>query len=656
MSAAVRGRGANDREARVERQLAIAQQITHIGSWEWDARTNAVAWSDELYRIYGLEPQSCEITFESFLGRLHPDDRERVRGEVLGALERAGRFAYDERIVRPDGTIRQLETVGEAERDEQGRVLGLIGTCRDVTDEREREETFRVYADLVHYAQIPLSVWEVGDPDDGGSVRLIAYNPAAERAARRELDGALGHRFRDLFPYAAGATFEQTLLGVAKDGQVREASVRQSNNPRYPTRALAMKAFPLPGKRVGMAVDDITAETQARRQQDGEQRLLEMIVDGADLSRILTALVLSIEEHARPAIGSVLLLDPLGVEVRHAAAPHLPPDYCKAIDGHRIGPSAGSCGTAAYLRRPVFVEDIATDPLWADYRDIALPHGLRACSSTPILATDGRVLGTFALYYREPRLPSAEDATLIERATHLARIAIERRQLEDQLRALSAHVESVREDERTGIAREIHDELSQALTALKMDLAWLGRRIANEGSVSPARLLDKLRAMSEMTDEVIGQVRRISAELRPIVLDDLGLLAAIEWQAQEFERRTGTACVIRSNLGEAQLGRDLSTAVFRIFQEALTNVARHAGAQHVEVRLDRYTGVLRLDVEDDGKGIGPEAVRSPSSLGLLGIRERARRLGGTAVIRNREPSGTIVSLQVPADEGRERAP
>jgi PAS domain S-box-containing protein len=641
----------NDHPARVERQLAMAQQITHIGSWGWNVRTNAVEWSDELYRIYGLEPQSIDITFESFLARVHPADRQRIIREVTAALEKGARFAYDERIVRPDGSVRQLLTVGEPDRDDEGHVIGLIGACRDVTDEREREETARLYADVVHHAQIALSVWEVGQPDDPSTVRLLAFNPAAERAALRPLHGFIGHPFRDLFPYAAGATFEHLLVAVARDGGVKEAVVHQSRNPQYPTRALAMRAFPLPGNRVGMAVDDITLETQARRLQEAEKGVLEMIVTGARLPRILETLVLAIEEHARPAIASVLLLDVAGVRVHHVAAPHLPESYCLAIDGASIGPTAGSCGTAAFRRRAVFVEDIANDPLWESYRDVALASGLRACSSTPIVATDGRVLGTFALYYREPRVPTAADRELIERATHLAGIAIERTQVEEQLRALSARVESVREEERTGIAREIHDELGQSLTALKMDLAWVCRRLSSASEVSPESLVQKLSAMSDMTDEIIGQVRRISADLRPGVLDDLGLLAAIEWQAQEFEKRTGTACVVESDMEDAHLARDLSTAVFRIFQEALTNVARHAEATRVDVRLCRKDGKARLEVTDDGIGISPESQRSPGSLGLLGIRERARRLGGTATIVSAASGGTVVSLEVPMGSG-----
>ena len=631
-----------ERLARVERQLAIAQQITHIGSWEWDPATNEVTWSDELYRIYGLEPQSCVITFEFFLSRLHPDDRARVQREVGQALERGGRFEYPERVVRPDGSIRELATVGEGAVDGNGRVVGLIGTCRDVTAERRRDETIRLYADIVHHMQIGLAVWDVGDPGDIDTVRLVTHNPASEAVARRPLAGCLGQPFRSIFPFGAGSPIEKLILDVARDGRVHETVVDRAQNPAHPNRAVAAKAFPLPGGRVGLSVEDVTEASRARRLKDAEYHVLETIASGGELRGTLEALVLAIEEHSPPTLGSILLLDHDGLPVRHGAAPHLPAAYIQGIDGAPIGPSAGSCGTAAWRRTPVYVEDIETDPLWDDYRELARAHGLRACWSTPILANDGRVLGTFALYDRVPRAPTAEDIALIDRATHLAGIAIEQRQLEDQLRALSAHVESVREDERTGIAREIHDVLGQELTALKMDLAWLARRATGQEP-----LLEKLRAMSAATDEIIQQVRRISTELRPGVLDDLGLLAAIEWQAQEFQQRTGTTTTVESNGGDTQLGRDVSTALFRIFQEALTNVARHAGAKHVGVRLGLEGDDVELEVRDDGRGITPLEAANPRSLGLLGIRERARRLGGRAVVAANASGGTRVSIRVP---------
>jgi len=300
-----------------------------------------------------------------------------------------------------------------------------------------------------------------------------------------------------------------------------------------------------------------------------------------------------------------------------------------------------------YRRTAVIVTDIMVDQLWKDYRFVATDHDLRACWSMPIFANDERVLGTFALYYRQPRSPTKPQLELIQRATYIAGIAIERSQMEEQLRALSAHLESAREDERAGIAREIHDELGQALTGLKMDLGWIGRRLEARGT----ELAERMDAMSKLIDETIGQVRRISAELRPGILDDLGLSSALEWQAKEFAKRTGTRCAFHSNVADVKFARDVSTAFFRICQEALTNVARHAGATSVDIRLERIGERLLLLVADDGAGMKP-GTEKPESLGLLGIRERARRLGGEVEVTAGKAGGTIVSLAVPLEGER----
>ena len=621
-------------------QLDVAQKITHIGSWEWNVRTNRVAWSDELYRIYGLEPQSCDITLESFLARVHPDDRESTMTAVRAALRDGGKFAYPERIVRPDGSVRYLETVGETVADELGAIIGLVGTCRDVTETHALDEELRLHADIVRMVQIGLSVWSIGDPGDPNTFRLVAFNPAAEKVAREPLVGVLGRTLREILPYAKNGLFEHALATTARDGGVHEAIIERSKGDKDPTRALSIKAFPLPGGRVGVAAEDITTAMRARALQQAEQHVLERIARGFPLPEVLDALARVVEEHTRPATVSILLLDDDGEHIRHGAAPTLPRGYTRGIDGAAIGPKAGSCGTAAWRKEPVYVTDIETDPLWDDYRELAARFGLRACWSTPILSSDGHVLGTFALYYREPRGPRDEDKRLIARATEIAGIAIQRSRLETRLRDLSAHAERAREEERSGIARELHAELGQGLTALKLDVAWLGRH-------TDGALAEKLRSMSSLCDQLIGSTQRMSSELRPGLLDSVGLVAALESHAHELSERTGIACTVESTMGEAQTDRETSTALFRIVQEALTNVTRHAKARHVEVRLERVGEALRVEVRDDGIGIARERIEGPRSLGLLGIRERARRLGGTAEITSAAGKGTVLTVTVP---------
>jgi PAS domain S-box-containing protein len=214
---------------------------------------------------------------------------------------------------------------------------------------------------------------------------------------------------------------------------------------------------------------------------------------------------------------------------------------------------------------------------------------------------------------------------------------------QDSLRALSAHLQTVREEERASIAREIHDDLGQLLTGLKMDLSWFLRHLHPD----PGKLQEKVLGMGQLVDQTVQTVRRISTELRPRILDDFGLVAALEWQSEEFYKKAGIPCVFRSNVRHFDLEPDRSIAVFRIFQEALTNVARHSAATKVESSLKKNGKSLFLTIQDNGRGITEEEVANHQSLGLIGMRERALIFGGTVEIKGKNGKGTKVFLSLP---------
>ena len=216
----------------------------------------------------------------------------------------------------------------------------------------------------------------------------------------------------------------------------------------------------------------------------------------------------------------------------------------------------------------------------------------------------------------------------------------------DQLRKLTARLESVREEERILIAREIHDELGQALTGVKLELCLLHDQIAE---VSPM-MRKKLESISTLVDGTIQSVQRIATELRPVVLDQLGLIPAIEWQAHEFQARTGIQCTLDVYLRAVTLSHAGSTAMFRIFQEILTNVARHAQASVVHITLQEQAGSLVLDVRDNGRGVTDAELADPHSLGLVGMRERALLLGGETIFTGSPGTGTAVRVRIPLDQ------
>ncbi len=217
----------------------------------------------------------------------------------------------------------------------------------------------------------------------------------------------------------------------------------------------------------------------------------------------------------------------------------------------------------------------------------------------------------------------------------------------DLLRALSAKLQSAREEEGTRIARELHDELGSALTSLNWGLEEVDKRLSAGDRVDLSALRTKVKTMVTLVDSTIDTVRRISSELRPSVLDDLGLVEAIEWQAQQFQAQTGIIYQSDCSVEDIGLNREQSTAVFRIFQEALTNILRHAEATRFSSTLKLEANSLVLIIGDNGKGITASEVSRPQSLGLLGMRERAHLVGGEINISGAEGQGTVITVRVP---------
>lgn len=243
----------------------------------------------------------------------------------------------------------------------------------------------------------------------------------------------------------------------------------------------------------------------------------------------------------------------------------------------------------------------------------------------------------------------------VAHALEQARLRRERKRALDGLklakeryRALAGRLETIREQERTAIAREIHDVLAQELTRLKIDLVWLARRLSRPvDEAQRPELVARITDATTQTDTAITTVQRIATGLRPVILDSLGLPAAIEWQTEDFSRRTGLACSVTLPDGEFTLDRERATALFRILQESLTNIARHARASTVKVSLVQQNGAIELTVQDDGSGINNAAAADPRSIGLIGMSERAQAFGGALMIVGTPGRGTSVTARIP---------
>lgn len=422
----------------------------------------------------------------------------------------------------------------------------------------------------------------------------------------------------------------------------------------------AEKSEGQPSRLCGVMID-ITIRKRAALLQAGLTRVLDLLARGMPLGRVLTELAMTIDAQQTGMRSSILRLDESGRRLLHVAGPHLPAAYNEAIHGAEIGPAVGSCGTAAYRGERVVVTDIATDPLWKDYRDLAAAAGLGACWSQPVKAADGRVLGTFAIYYDQPRRPSQDEISLIEQAAYLAGVAMEHdaagealRRNESALRVsheriqyLAGRLLTAQEDERRRLARELHDDLAQRMALVGLETGRLERTAGG----LPVEVRERLSAIQRLVGELAEDLHDLSRRLHPTILRDLGLVDAIRSECESFTDREGIPVWLDVGHVRRELPEDASICLYRVLQEALRNIAKHSRASDASVRLTELEGGLVLQIEDSGVGIGSGETGRQTGVGLASMRERVRIAGGRLEVGPIPGSGgTRVSATLPLPE------
>lgn len=492
-----------------EARLAEAQRIARLGNWDWDIVSNTLAWSDEIYRIFGLQPREFGATYEEFLNSVHPDDRAHVQRAVDEALERGTPYSIDHRILLPDGGQRIVHEQAEVTFDGSGRALRMMGTVQDITERKQME------------------------------------------------------------------------LALAESNEALE-------------------------KRV---------EERTARLRESEERFRQLAENINEVFWMTT-----------PDGGEVLYISPAYEQTWGRGRDQV-------YDNPRAWLEAVHPGDRSRVEN-AFFNEIATGRFDEEFR-IVRPDGSVRWVRDRAFA----VRNEAGEIYRVAGI--AEDVTAQKEASEALN------QSREQLRQLALHQEADRESLRTRIAREIHDELGQALMALNLDLHWLLRRYESGEPLARDQVDKKLREMMEMVSQTARAVQKISSELRPIILDDLGLEAALVWYVEQFQQKTGMQAEKAISLGEDRFADELATTLYRVLQEALTNISRHARATRFSVEVTQQGEHIRMLISDNGVGIDEDRLRKNDSFGLIGMRERVLALQGHLDIRSEPGRGTVVSITLP---------
>src|SRR5256712_3356207 len=366
------------------------------------------------------------------------------------ALGHGLRASWSNPILSSEGKVLGTFCIYDREtRNPSPQDLGLIEKATDlarVAIERDRAEAAlrtseQKYRDLINASPDAICVIDA----DG---KCVLINPAGVKLAGRPEDELIGSSIRDTYLPEERHLLEQRIEKLKTAGSFRFERKFLRRNGEVIRVEVSLSA--LRGEYYQAIIRDISQRKRREALLAGENKILEMLAKGDSLPDILDSLCLMVEEQSTGVLASILLMDANGKQLRHGPAPNLPKAYTEAIDGAFIGASVGSCGTAAYRAEQVIVSDIATDPLWADFRDLALAHSLRACWSTPIFSSEGKVIGTFAMYYREPRSPSALEQDTIKHIPHLAGIAIQRKLAEAARRESEAYLAEAQRLSHTG--------------------------------------------------------------------------------------------------------------------------------------------------------------------------------------------------------------
>lgn len=600
----------------INKKLTTAQEIGKIGYWELNLNTNELFWSDEVYTIWEVDKENFETTIDAFLQTLHKDDLEAFSQANKKAINQGTPLNHQHRIVLANGKTKWVHERAQVVFDEMKQAIKFEGTVQDIDKEKlvqlEIEEQNNFITSAIENLPIGIAVNRISD----GKTTLINKLFANIYGWPPDEISEVNEFFEKVYPdpIYRDKIKTQVLSDMASGNPDRMnwESVKITTKSGQ-ERIINAKNIPLIEQNLMISsVLDVTEKALA------EQKLLlsnerYQYVTKATFDVIWDWDLLKNEVYWGDGMKTVF------------GYKRFTPNVNEAIE--KIHPEDVESMMAS-------IDTVLNNPRlknWAyEYRF------LKADGSYAYVKNRGIVIRNMN---REAirMVGSIRDVTMQKQ--------YEEQILEtnQQLKNLTDHLQTAREEERIYIAREIHDELGQRLTGIKLDASWIKNKLQ---SVYPEGL-NRIQQLIESVNDTINKVRKLATDLRPGVLDDLGLEAAIEWHIQQFKNQTKIKVKLKSIGLKSNYNKSVNTAIYRIFQEAMTNVARHSNATLVKVNLFEENNIITLQIRDNGQGISELSKNNSSSLGITGMRERAEMIGGKFSIQKHPKKGSIVEVSIP---------
>lgn len=553
-----------------------------------------------------------------WLKLIHAADASLAEETWKRTLQGANPYVAEYRIRKEDGKYYWHQIRALAERDSNGTIQKWFGTWTDIEEYKRAERSMRELVAIVESSDDAI----VGKTLEG---IVTSWNQAAERLLGYSAQEMIGQSVLRLIPEDRLEEEAQILARLRRGERVDHyETVRRRQDGRLVDVSLSISPIrDGSGHLIGASkiARDITDREQAERGLRESQARFESVIGSA------MDAIISIDEAQRMVLFNAAAERMFGCPATEALG--------QTLD--RFIPARLRAAHRTHVR--TFGATGVTSRAMGNLGDLIA------------LRSDGREFPIEASI-SQTEIGEAKLFTVILRDITERKEAEEAlSRSEGQLRALAARLQRAREEEAIRIARELHDQLGRCLTTIKMDITLIEQMASGQPTAETMRSIpEKTRLMLDAIDETVHIVRKISTDLRPGILDDLGLAAAIEWQAKEFQRRSGVLCILNLPEEDLDLSREQATAFFRIFQEILTNVARHSKAGKVWVHLEVQDGMAALEVEDNGVGISPDALGQPQALGLLGMRERAAVFGGHVEIAGIPGQGTTVIVRMTTGE------